>query len=888
MFARSPAAVTVRSSIALASLAALAACSSAPLPPAGSGTGTVDCAQNPSSPACDAGGLTDNDTIASTDGSATDSGSSGTDSGDGTATDPDSAIDAKGGTDGTSQPDTKPTGNPPSKFMGYPSAELHVRIVGPNGRGHATVSGQIVEVGGVLFGNADDVSWTNEDNGSSGKATGSPFFQTDPIKLGPGDNHITVTATNKTETVKDSIIVTYNNTFSFQDRLRLNPSVLKVGKDGTVVAQIAIGKSTNIQAGSIKLVRVDDTGATSPLGPMNDDGDLGGASGDEIKGDGIYGRKLTVDTSKPGIARYRVTLTFTAAGNNVGAQSDIASVEIVDDWNSADCTAAMAVLKSAGDAATASGGGAAGQVAALEALKASAVVESAGAASNDTVQGSGVWVRFKGGVLGAVDIRSEGNRSGGSAEPSGEGEAISTVAVKSKRALLLDSIASAGADEVATAAAQMDKLQCPAYTVDSFKDGTANLRQFRHMYEYGIVAVAGHGDAYFKDLPADVKSGYGWQHKGSQEVVWTGHAVQCNYFGTKGAAAATCSTGSGSAKPTPCGAESECLINGSGGKGICVDHLTGDLRRGRVILGAGGTYGITPAFVPKHAQQTYPRSMVYLGTCRSLWNGSMAGELIAAGAAAVAGYNGYVSNAFATKWGATFFDNLIGQKQLSGVAHVQIEDTKNPGTFFSMVGAQNLDAANIEILNSSFEAGNLEGWIKGDGDGRVISQLGSTDAVAGKFMAIVSTGLGFTVSNGEIRQKFCIPAGKSQFSFWWKLYSEEFKEYCGSQYQDQFLAKFEGKVGGNAVAKTVIDTKIDDLCQVNEGGCSKCGKLYKGLTQADVKFDQGGAWMTPWVHATADISPFAGNGNVVLRFFTQDQADSAYDTAVLFDKIEFD
>jgi hypothetical protein len=260
----------------------------------------------------------------------------------------------------------------------------------------------------------------------------------------------------------------------------------------------------------------------------------------------------------------------------------------------------------------------------------------------------------------------------------------------------------------------------------------------------------------------------------------------------------------------------------------------------------------------------------------------MAGEFFAAGAAAVAGYNGPVANEFATKWGTSFFANVITQKQLSGVAHVKIEDDKNAGTYFSLVGAQNLDAASSDIINPSWESGNLQGWTK-KGDGRVIAKLGSSVPVAGKFMGIISTGLGYTTQTGELSQKFCVPAGKKTYSFWWRFYSEEFKEYCGTTYQDAFLCKLEGKVG----AKTVVNTKVDDLCGKGDNGCFNCGSQAKGLTPSDVQFDQGGVFMTPWVNATADVSPFAGNGNVMLRLFTTDVGDSIYDTAVLVDKVEF-
>ena len=225
---------------------------------------------------------------------------------------------------------------------------------------------------------------------------------------------------------------------------------------------------------------------------------------------------------------------------------------------------------------------------------------------------------------------------------------------------------------------------------------------------------------------------------------------------------------------------------------------------------------------------------------------------------------------------------VIGQKQLSGVAHVQIEDTSLPGSFFRLVGAQNLDAFYSDLLNPSWETGNVSGWLK-SGDGRVVAKLGSTVPVGGKFMGVLSTGLGYTKATGELKQRFCVQPGRKTLSFWWKLYSEEFKEFCGSTFQDSFSAELVAAEG----KKTIVKVKVDDLCPK---GCTKgkagCGAQYKGLDKADVSFDKGGVYMTPWVQATVNVGPFAGNGNVNLRLFATDVGDSVYDTAILVDKID--
>jgi hypothetical protein len=841
MFARPFTSVT--SASMLLAIAILGACSS---PPAG-GTGSVDTAG--CFPNCkdvliggsDTGGSTDEDT-----------------------TDP---TDIGGG--------NTETGGPPAKFEGYHAAELNVRIVGPSGRGHAVVSGSVVEVAGVVFGKADSITWSTE-GGDTGSAHGAPFFQTDAIKLNPGDNVVTITAKNAQETATDTVKITYNPTFSFQDRLRVDPNVMKVGKSGAVYVKVFIGSNPNVVKGSVKVFAIDAQGSQiAALGTCVDDGGVAkGTSSDEVV-DGIYTCKVSPQCTTAGDILLRASVDVQMATGKYTAFSDVAIVECVADWNSQECSDAMSALKSAKASSDAAGGGAAGTKAAIDTLMGyTSVVESAGPASPvpGGADGFGAWVKFKSGVLGAVSVgdgttRGGGGDGAGSGGPEEDGAALSTVQLQSRRTLMLDPFNSDfGPDEVAAASKLASSNGCPAFTTEAPK--AADLHVFRHAYEYGIFAVATHGDAYFKTLD---KTAYDMKHPGSQEVLWTGHTVNPNYFGKAGAPAATCSD------TKPCGPESECFVNALGGNGVCVDHLTADLRRGRVILGSNGNYGVTGRFFSHHAQENYPRSLEYLGACRSLWNGTLAGEFLAVGAAAVAGYSGYVANDFAVKWGGTFFDNLISQKQLSGVAHVQIEDTTNPGTAFMLIGAQNLDAAYSDIINSSFEAGNIQGWLK-TGDGRVISQLGNTTAVGGKFMAVISTGLGYTAESGELKQAFCIPAGKTTMSYWWKYYSEEFKEFCGSAYQDEFYCKID--VAGKS--KTIMDVRIDDLCPG--------GKQDKGLTLADVHFDQGpggDVWMTPWVHQVADITPLAGGAAVTVRFFATDAGDGIYDTAVLIDKLEF-
>jgi len=278
----------------------------------------------------------------------------------------------------------------------------------------------------------------------------------------------------------------------------------------------------------------------------------------------------------------------------------------------------------------------------------------------------------------------------------------------------------------------------------------------------------------------------------------------------------------------------------------------------------------------------YPNSLVYLGTCRSLWNATMGMEFYGMGAKSVVGYSGYVTSEFAYQQATEYFSNVLEEFLLVGDALPlpAVEDPQNAGTVLRLFGAPNLSLANSDIINQSFETGDLTGW-QMTGDGRVVSQLCQTLPVEGKFMGLISTGMGFTPQVGEIYQTFCIPGDQSEMIFYWKFYSEEFKEYCGSIFQDTFEATLENDDG----MVTCVNASIDDLCPPQE--CTGCGSQYDGMISAPCVFDVGDVWETTWRKSECNIMALAGQGPVELRFFATDKGDSIYDSVILIDALQF-
>ncbi|MBM4397580.1 MAG: hypothetical protein FJ087_18070 [Deltaproteobacteria bacterium] len=578
--------------------------------------------------------------------------------------------------------------------------------------------------------------------------------------------------------------------------------------------------------------------------------------------------------------------------------------------------------------------------AAIDALKADSSVTEVAQVAED----GGIWAAFDDGVLGALNLAVEGTR-GGAGEGGGEaadgggtgaiesGLLAGKIPVLTKDTLLLSPFISefGSDDEVQLIGGVASQLSCPAFfsVKGPYNNQAAGLSQFRKMSRHGIVAVATHGEAYFKGLSTDAKQRMGWSHMGSHEVLWTGEPVNCTAMTKK---TVECQTSA------QCPAGTECIITHasfsagtSQAFGVCHDATQVDLMSGRVVMG-DRTYGVAPAFVLKHGiEDRYPQSLIYLGACKSLWNMTLATAFFAAGAKTVAGYSGVVSNPYATKTGGEFIVNMMENKMDVGEAYgigsqdpdhpgsnpyatktggefivnmmenkmdvgeaygIGSQDPDHPGSFFRFFGARHLTISEPGILNQSWETGDLTAWAR-EGDGRVVTKLCTARPAGGKFMSIISTGLGFTTQTGSIEQTFCIPEGTNSFSFFWKFYSEEFNEWCCSQFQDTFKATFTDEKSGKEYK--IVDLAVDDLCKSDcFGACSSfgcsLGKHYVGLSASECDFDQGDAWKTDWQKASFDISKtgLAGNVPVRLRFFATDKGDSVYDTAILVDAIKFE
>ena len=748
-------------------------------------------------------------------------------------------------------------GEPPPPPGDAPTAELLVKIVSPAAVGYAATPGSRVVVMGVAFGQVSGVQWTvtstlqpTSPRGGTVATPSLTFWATDAIDLDPGDNFVVVTAHDDLgAVVSDRIVITYNQGFVLPARVVARPPTLFDGETQDLHASIAMGLFGGGSGVHVWLERVDQDGVQtdSTVWEMLDDG-LVATSGDQIQGDGEFTRRvhLTCAPGHPFWLRAHVQgkgyddkpLNVLSAPSRVDCLAHVTQTGVIQHRKT------LANARKAYDDAIAQGMAAA-RTAAVAVLQA----DAAGAEVGGAADPGGLWIRWKDDVLGALSEPASDTR-GGEGEAGASGLASLQSALTSTDTFNADVLGTRSAlflspfaaelgtdDEVKAAAALAAADPCPPFVIDGpLQDDQATLDWFRAWGNYGLVALATHGEVYFKRLSAEAKAARFWVHPGSQEVLWTGEIVDVTRLAEQG---------------HDCTQDAECASYGghcvittasfAGGKpsisGVCHDDTGADLVAGRVVLG-DRTWGITPQFLLHYGTAGKgANGLVYLGACRTMWNGTLLAALYGAGARAVAGYSNVVTSKFAGRTGTDFLQRILGDKMSAGAAWgVGEQDPVHHGSFFKLFGDRQLSVPLDPLLNPGFETGDLTAWQK-DGDGRVIARLGAAKPVSGKFMGIISTGLGFTLKVGTLTQPLCIPAGANRLTFWWKYFSEEFRAnggYCGAGYQDPFTASL---VEADGTEHKMVAVKVDDFCGPKDKTCatktpSECGRFWK-VCQSD-------------------------------------------------------
>ncbi|MEQ1747981.1 MAG: hypothetical protein ABL974_01055 [Prosthecobacter sp.] len=375
---------------------------------------------------------------------------------------------------------------------------------------------------------------------------------------------------------------------------------------------------------------------------------------------------------------------------------------------------------------------------------------------------------------------------------------------------------------------------------------TVTLGDFKNLSGYGYIHISTHGDNYYNGLLSLWEDTWGPNDflKGNLSIVGLNSGIQLF------------------------------KVDGKYVLGAYAD----DLNAKRLAIGKSGKLYMLPQFF-KDYLSPLPNSLVILSACRSGYNGSLMSVFLSKGAGTVIGYTDYVATSYTRNTLQEVVDRMYEDKTAleamqSAVGKYGSDDADADPAALVYVGATDLRFPNSTLTNGGFEDGIIEPWER-TGDGRIITGLGIERPKEGKFMGIISTGLGFTTASGSIQQRLCVPDAGGVLSFRWSMYSEEWLEYVGSQFQDAFSVSVAivDPVSGAVGAFSPLFTKTVD-------------GLAGQVIPADVGFDRGGVYKTTWRIDMLNFNTYAGK-TIVLKFGCTDVGDSIYDSAVLLDEIQF-
>ncbi len=610
-------------------------------------------------------------------------------------------------------------------------------------------------------------------------------------------------------------------------------------------------------APEIILLRTDADGKVlETMGSPTDDGDL--YNGDEIAFDGVFSfLKKNYLIPDAGMLYFRVEIL---KGGDVADYSGRLSLEVMAEVTQTEWDQILDTQDAAADQYSALVGGGTDPSSALQqvlsGLNANPAVEYAGVSES----GNGIWLVWESGILGGLMLNPEGTKGfvgsegfTGGAEPSQDTtysfeqaleeayncsstDAATTLRPQNRKAIVLGAfywqfLANDDAPEVRNI---LFKSKCPKFEIKEAWNADVTVDLYKTLHEYGTVVISTHGDTFYDGLPSWLIKQWGWNYWGGQVVFFAGEQAT-------------------TANRTKYQAD---LLS----KRLAVYNTTNS-----------AYFGVLPSFVTHYSSTNFPDSLIYMSSCRSLYNDSMANAFLGKGAKTFLGYDNYVNAAFAKARAIEFFTRWVIDPAIKTTGDAFIPGQKDAkGTEFEIRGAADLHIPSSEIENGDFELGVMGAWTK-TGDGRVIGQLGGFSPKDGKFMGIISTGLGFTTQSGSLEQEICLDKDAKKLEFWWNFSSAEFLEYCNSIFQDKFEVSIT-----TATGTTVLFSKaIDGLCS--------------SVFATTLVFDRDGVYSTGWLHAALDVSALATANEgkpVKLKFYASDVGDSIYDTAILLDGIK--
>ena len=716
------------------------------------------------------------------------------------------------------------------------------------------------------------VEYTNETIGVSGNAGGTAEWSA-VVNLTEGDNNLVFRAiANDDSEAETTVTITCYEKSTFTTPLTISDSLIYVNEPQDITFLIGILSDT---VDSVTLYETDQHGIIqSEAGTCKDDGVLP----DEIDKDGLYTIKRSISSSEEGYLHYRVAVK---EGDGSEYYSETIRIWVTSHFSDKDIENAVNLADNAiviYELAVGSGKSLE-EAAEIVVAQLKADPDIAYIGTND---GGGVGWITAAGILGGYHPTTYDQQDTGSSatvsanstrrvEPASSTGTYSSAAVdekneiKSNKAIIIspyirhvppDPNGDFGDKDnyYKTWPTIKNSHSCKLYAAkEEINDVNLawSLDAFKNLSDYGYIHICTHGFPYRYNWLSGWKDEWGtsisagWGDVG----LYTGIRLQKNPDGTYD------KTG-----------------------------YENDLKAHRLAIYTNGTLAIVSSFI-KHYIKGLPNSLVVLSACYSMYNSSMADAFRAAGAGAVIGFEACSMILYSGAETKTVLEELYKDKTVKEA--YDIAKSTHSSLNIEFAGNENLILSG-KLKNAGFEAGVLTPWTKA-GDGRVLTHLGYTKPTEGglwkSYMAVISTGLGYTTTSGAIDQSFCMPANAKTLTFDWNFFSEEFREYCGSSYQDSFVVKmyaYNPSTGDIEFESELFNRKIDDLCGMVHEADVRFDKSFEGCEPSESNDCK--VWSTGWQKASLDVSAFADKP-ANLRFYAVDIGDSSYDSAILIDNI---
>lgn len=723
-----------------------------------------------------------------------------------------------------------------------------ITILSPTSGGVYVTTDAAITISGVAQGNAAiaKISYTTS-GGASGSAVAQNNWSINDVPLVNGDNKITITVVDIDNNASEkTFIVTRNQYLNFGDVPKADKNIIYAGEPTSLWITSSILPNDNLIEESVKLIEVDENGTVlSDITQMYDDGNLD--NGDEIIGDNVFSTKHSFNFATPGKKYLRVSAKTNENGKEVEGFSAIFTIMVLDkekldskinDYFEVQknvenklkelyesslpdeqlISQMLAYVKGLSLVKEASVSNGIITMIHQSGLKSHIMIDSD--KDNGLIKGGTTGDRYKKPRI-PLNLQTRGTWEQFGWQPKNITRATTTDPqniIMNKKVLIW----APWEDEFSI---DMETSLLPIFENSPIKlevatplsDEECTLASLKNITEYGIVVFDTHGGGgrlLLTREPASANPSQDFKEMIDQQAIES------------------------------------------------------------ITRKKGSFYLATDVFIRTQLNGDFQNSIIFNGSCESTKTELLAEAFLAKKAKTYLGFSESVSTSFCKNKADEFFTALTGDDlKKTGEAYVldsYYDSSAKHDVVYEIRGSEEMYFY-LGLINGDFEFGKLDGWVH-NGDGRVISALVTQKPTQGKYMGIVSTGLGFTKDYGSIYQSFRVNKEK-KLTIKWNFLSEEFLEYVGSQYQDFLKVTIIDGNNKTVLCNTAIDSFYNkyDLISVSP----------------NIVFDQGGVYMTGWKTSTFDISAFAGK-TVTLMIECGDVGDSLYDSATLLDEISID